>query len=128
MTRHHRVGSLSVIGSRRERGGHECWELLLSGFPLRFPLLRFSIRRQYMSIKCCGMCLGELCCIVRLTVPIPSHYIPEARTGSNVSDNPIDIVNVVILSFILAGFLVRAGLFFTAVRFPVGQLIIAMAP
>lgn len=115
---------LLTVGLRSDGG--ECWELLFSGFLLRFspsPLIQWTPIRVNKVLRYVVKKLG---CVVHLIVPVSSHHTPEAEIGSNVPDNPIDNVSVVVLSVIFALFLVRAELFFTGMLFPVGRLIVAM--
>lgn len=71
--------------------------------------------------------MGEVGCIVRFTVHVPSHHPPEARTGYTVSDNSLDNIGVVVFSLVLVGFFIRVGLFRIGVLFPVGRFIIEVA-
>lgn len=89
-----------------------------------------------MLVKSTPICFNEVLryvvmgfgCIVHLTVHIPSLRILDAETGSNVLDNAIEDVGVVVFSLMLAGFPVRVGMLLTTFLLFVGQFIIVATP
>lgn len=66
--------------------------------------------------------------VMRLTIPVPCHQIPEAGSGADVSRNYVENLSVVGFSPMSFYFPARAGLFLVGLLIPLGPVIVAMAP
>lgn len=91
--------------------GAECWELHFRGSPLMVPTSLFIKSMPIRSYKVLRYALRGtwLCRLPYYT--LLSHHIPKVRTQSNVTDNLIDNVSVVVFSLVLAIFYVQMALF-----------------
>lgn len=102
------------------------WGPLFCGFLLRSPSSLLFESAPIRVNKVLGYAIGVFGCIVHLTGPVLSHHVPVVGTGSNVSDDPIHSVSVVVVSLMLAGLFIRVGLFLTGLLVSVGRFIIAV--
>lgn len=64
--------------------------------------------------------------IVCFTVPVPSHHIPSAGSGTNVRYNLIDSVGVFVPLMVIVGFPVRMEFFLTKSFHSFGELVVSM--
>lgn len=65
--------------------------------------------------------------IVRLTVPVASHHIPEVRPGTEMSHNLVDNIGTVVTVMAFIGVILRARLLFFGAFCFRGSDFIAMA-